>query len=136
MVTESMLKSLEAYFYSLEVPKQLVENFGPELIDSPPFDLGLVLEAALTLWSTHQAKVDTDLLELFKAADANGDGVLSFAEFESLVRQRVPNCDDRMIMRMFKLCGKENRSGEHKIKPSEFAVVMRIYQSKLNKKIY
>lgn len=32
-----------------------------------------------------------------------------------MVLSRDPTCDNRSIMRMFKLCGSENESGEHEI---------------------
>ncbi|OQR90965.1 hypothetical protein ACHHYP_05114 [Achlya hypogyna] len=79
------------------------------------------------LWLTLRISVDDNLTVLFAQADEDGNGVLTYQEFETMIKKIDQSCDDRTIMRIFNMCGEENEQGEHEIKPADFATVMRTY---------
>ena len=136
-ITRSMVDKMVQQSHRMDIPAPLVKEFETTLSEQEDglLHLDQVLEAGLKLWFAYQTQIDRELFALFESADENQDGVLSFDEFVSMVRIRMPDYDERVLMRMFKSCGEENDSGEHEIKPSEFALVMRTYQNKLSHKL-
>ncbi|ETV96634.1 hypothetical protein, variant [Aphanomyces invadans] len=110
---------------------------GSPVAASPPsaLDEGLqmfvnlddVMDCVMSMWYEYQTNIDKEMTKLFAEADEDGNGVLTYQEFESMIKKVDADCDDRTIMRIFNMCGEENDQGEHEIKPSDFATVMRAY---------
>ena len=121
---------------SVEIHDFVQDDEEMTMNDPIDVDLDLALSCIMESWIAHQRHIDHELFTLFEQADDNGDGVLTLSEFSALVHTLDPQCGARKILRMFKLCGEENSKGEHEIKKSEFAIVMRIYKSKFKSTLY
>ena len=79
-------------------------------------------------WFVAEQTEVSELVTLFEQSDTNGDGILDFGEWKEMVGVVDPKCDERTVMRMFKMTGEETESGEHVISPAEFVEVMRAHR--------
>ncbi|KAF0736368.1 hypothetical protein Ae201684P_006856 [Aphanomyces euteiches] len=80
-------------------------------------NVDLVMDCVMSLWYEIRSSIDNEMTKLFAGADEDGNGVLTYQEFETMIKKVDANCDDRTIMRIFNMCGEENDQGEHEIKP-------------------
>ncbi|OQS06797.1 hypothetical protein THRCLA_01184 [Thraustotheca clavata] len=97
------------------------------------YNLDDIMDCVMSVWYEYQTRVNDELTVLFAQADGDGNGVLTYREFETMIKKIDPTCDDRTIMRIFNMCGEENDQGEHEIKPGDFATVMRTYHASSSK---
>ena len=67
-------------------------------------------------WFKAEQTEVSELVTLFAQSDTNGDGILDFGEFKAMVAVVDPKCDERTVMRMFKMTGEETESGEEGVR--------------------
>lgn len=59
------------------------------------------INIVLAQWGKHKERIEGRLMKIFKKFDDNGDGVLTFEEFETLVNNIEPNLTQHKISNLF-----------------------------------
>ncbi|KAG5187757.1 hypothetical protein JKP88DRAFT_253882 [Tribonema minus] len=65
-------------------------------------ELDKVLQVVMEVLTMQQSAITARLKRLFVEGDDNGDGVLSFEEFNAIVTNVAPDFSERRILRMFR----------------------------------
>lgn len=68
----------------------------------PMVDMDRVLQVVMDIMYKKQSLITTTLKRLFVEGDDNGDGVLSYDEFNAIVLQCAPDFSERRVLRMFR----------------------------------
>jgi hypothetical protein len=68
----------------------------------PVVDMDRVLQICMEVLQQRERGIENELVRLFIQGDDNGDGVLSFDEFRSIVATAAPHFSERRILRMFR----------------------------------
>lgn len=84
-----------------------------------------ILEVGLETWENDQRENHQKFEGVFVAADTNGDGVLSFKEFVSLVANIDPTISRARLRKLFKEVTAHCSAHDDRIMPSHFANVLR-----------
>lgn len=95
-------------------------------------DLDVALEILVDGMQRYQREVEHDLIEQFKAADADGNGVVTLNEFRDLVVAVCPQLNGRQVITMFQTALRQGEvSDPHahpdSLTPRAFIAAARIY---------
>ncbi|CAM9202957.1 unnamed protein product [Scytosiphon promiscuus] len=88
-------------------------------------DMDKVIELVMEVVLLRQNSIEHKLRALFSEGDANGDGVLSFEEFTSIVCRAAPHFSERRVLRMFREALTSGTEGSFAIEKDTFCNVCR-----------
>ncbi|CAM9398585.1 unnamed protein product, partial [Discosporangium mesarthrocarpum] len=65
-------------------------------------DMDRVLQLIMEVLLLRQSSIERKLVNLFAEGDDNGDGVLTFNEFNGIIQRAAPHFSERRVLRMFR----------------------------------
>ena len=106
---KSTVRSLFQHVHSLHLETfdeivQLVDEMATERKGKSVVDVDLLVSRVLAKWHEGRHALRQQVGALFKAADVNGDGVLSYEEFATVVRLVQPSATEDRVWCAFREC--------------------------------
>ncbi|GAQ83720.1 hypothetical protein KFL_001590080 [Klebsormidium nitens] len=92
----------------------------------PAIDVDVLMGLVMETWGQEQKESVQRIGDLFREADENGDGVLSYPEFSGIVRRIDGTVTERAIKNMFREALLDSNSGS-RILPASFEKVARAH---------
>ncbi|CAM9821055.1 unnamed protein product, partial [Choristocarpus tenellus] len=86
-----------------------------------------VLQLFMQVLLQRQHTIENRLCDLFAKGDENGDGVLSFDEFNAITLRVAPHFSERRVLRMFREASTSGNEGSFAISKSTFCTVCRAH---------